>query len=182
LTTRADQVYLYTPALYQHSFDSITAQLDGLLQYRQAVLQEKNVAELHAMRIEAKHLRYTIETFAPIYGSGLKTHLNAIRAIQEQLGDIHDCDVWIAWLPIFLEEEQQRVIDFTGRAASFRRVVEGVAAFRDNRQNARQSAYQGFLASWQAWEAASLWEDLPRALQTPFPVPGQIYPPLSAAS
>lgn len=64
---RKDSVYIYTPALYQHSFQSIVTRLDNLLSYDAIVAQPEKVTELHEMRICAKWLRYNHgEFFYPI--------------------------------------------------------------------------------------------------------------------
>jgi hypothetical protein len=57
------------------------------------------------MRIAGKHLRYTLEIFAPIYGHALDPHIRAMKNIQDLLGEIHDNDVWISWLPEFIALE-----------------------------------------------------------------------------
>jgi CHAD domain-containing protein len=47
--------------------------------------------KLHAFRIASKKFRYTLELFAPLYGSALTGWLGSIKAIQTLLGDINDC-------------------------------------------------------------------------------------------
>ena len=48
--------------------------------------------DLHQFRIAAKHLRYTFELFAPLYGPTLSDRLEQIKAIQTVLGDVNDCE------------------------------------------------------------------------------------------
>jgi CHAD domain-containing protein len=86
-------------ALYRHANDSLQPRLAEFLGYDSIVRLPERVTELHAMRIAAKRLRYTMETFAPLYANGLKSWLNSIRDTQETLGSIHDCDVWGTFLP-----------------------------------------------------------------------------------
>ncbi len=47
--------------------------------------------DLHQFRLATKHLRYTIELFAPAYGRGAQTKLNVLKEIQAHLGKFHDC-------------------------------------------------------------------------------------------
>jgi len=47
--------------------------------------------KLHAFRIASKKFRYTLELFAPLYGSTIDTWLESIKGIQTLLGDINDC-------------------------------------------------------------------------------------------
>ena len=47
--------------------------------------------KLHAFRISAKKFRYTLELFAPLYGTAVNSWLESIKGIQTLLGDINDC-------------------------------------------------------------------------------------------
>lgn len=171
-----------TTALLQLSGQAIVRQLDALLQYQEAVLQPENIEQLHALRIEAKALRYILEVFAPLYSSALQEELDAVRAAQELLGDIHDCDVWIDYLPLFLEQERQRVIEYTGFERAFYSLVDGITAFQQNRQLKRQATYNIFVQHWQGWQEQNLWDNLRRKAAPSFPDPEQIFPPLKASS
>ena len=46
---------------------------------------------LHRFRLETKRFRYTLELFRPCYGPGLDRRLDALRNIQDFLGEINDC-------------------------------------------------------------------------------------------
>ena len=48
-------------------------------------------AKLHAIRLETKRMRYTLELFRPCYGPGMDTRLAALRHIQQLLGEVNDC-------------------------------------------------------------------------------------------
>ena len=48
--------------------------------------------ELHALRIACKRLRYSIELFEEAL-PGLKTAAQRVRQLQDELGEVHDCDV-----------------------------------------------------------------------------------------
>lgn len=174
---RAESVYVYTSSLYQHSFQSVTTRLDDFLSYDAIVAQPEKVTELHEMRIRAKWLRYTMENFSGLYASELKPYLQAVRTAQEMLGDIHDCDVWVSFLPRFIEEERQRNLDFFGHTRYFNRLVPGIEFFREDRQQARADIYAEFTTTWETWRAEEIWAILRKAVQTPFPQPGSIYPP-----
>ena len=53
------------------------------------------VEPLHAMRISAKRLRYTLELFADDFGKAGERAIDLIREVQELLGTLHDIDVRI---------------------------------------------------------------------------------------
>jgi CHAD domain-containing protein len=174
---RSVSVYIYTPALYQHSFQSITGRLDALLAFEPIVTQPEKVTELHQMRIAAKWLRYTLENFGPLYSSELKPYIQAVKKAQDELGEIHDCDVWAEFLPRFLAEERQRILDYYGNTRTYNRYVPGIMAFEQDRRQARADMYVQFQESWAGWGAAGLWDELHRSIQIPFPQDAQVYPP-----
>jgi len=178
LASRADKVYIYTPGLYQHSFQSIHQQLNLFMAYQTILFQPEKVAELHEMRIAAKWLRYTMEAFAPLYSNQLKSALQAGRKIQDLLGDIHDCDVWLEFLPGFLEQERLRTREYFGDEEPFQHLVPGIEYFIQNRRQARDETYKELLANWQQWQGEQVWEGLMNTIQSPFFQVTQFYPPV----
>jgi CHAD domain-containing protein len=168
MAVRDGDVYLYTPTLYQHSFTAINAQLEAFLAYGPIVDQPDKVEELHEMRIVAKKLRYTMETFAPLYGERLKKSLQSVKLAQELLGDIHDCDVWLDYLPAFIEEERQRTIVYLGHDRPMKRIMTGILHFEEDRRQTRNSIYQQYVCYWHDWQEEALWENMRSTIQTPF--------------
>lgn len=47
-------------------------------------------AELHALRLASKRLRYTLELFRPCYAEGLEQRIKALKKVQDLLGDCND--------------------------------------------------------------------------------------------
>ena len=62
-------------------------------QGRAATTPAASPAELHAFRLAAKHFRYTLELFLPMYGPRLAERVDQVRKIQSLLGDRQDCVV-----------------------------------------------------------------------------------------
>ena len=149
-----------SPALCSLSFQTIRQNLEQFLYFEPFVQVPENIKELHAMRIAAKHLRYTMEIFSPVYESELKVHLKAMRQIQEMLGEIHDCDIWMLYLPKFKERERQRTVQFFGYERPFRRLLPGLDAYFSDRSAAREETYAEFLEKWQGWRQEGLWDQL----------------------
>jgi CHAD domain-containing protein len=52
-----------------------------------------DAAALHDMRIAAKRLRYVLEVTAGCFGAYAGTAVRHAKALQQVLGEIHDCDV-----------------------------------------------------------------------------------------
>lgn len=71
--------------------------LKEMMDFKQYVDIPQKSEELHQMRIAAKHLRYTLETFQPVLGRRRSGYfIKVAQEIQRLLGGLHDYDVWIA--------------------------------------------------------------------------------------
>ena len=64
-----------------------------LLAFDEAVRDPANVRELHDLRIAAKRLRYTLEVLGAVLGPAAGVVEDEARALQDLLGEVHDCDV-----------------------------------------------------------------------------------------
>lgn len=61
--------------------------------YAGIVDREDAVEELHALRIAAKRLRYTLELFRDVFTARGERLIDIVKAMQEELGEVHDHDV-----------------------------------------------------------------------------------------
>lgn len=166
----------YSHELYQRAQLAITQKLDELLSYEPYIFDPSKIEELHAMRISAKRLRYTLEVFAPLYSSNLRRPIQAVRQIQEILGIIHDCDVWITTLPKFIDKEKKRTTQYYGHLQPFNLLVPGIQYFLADRQETREKEYHRFVNEWKQWEKAALWEKLRQTVTQPVLSMIEIYP------
>lgn len=64
----------------------------------ETILPDASSQRLHELRIACKHLRYTLELFAPALGEEVRPLIKGVTAMQEHLGELHDADVAIAYL------------------------------------------------------------------------------------
>jgi CHAD domain-containing protein len=86
------------PLLVRHDAGSaIWSEYEAVLRF-QTIMQAADVEQLHDLRIACKHLRYTLELFAPALGEDAGSAIKAVTRMQEHLGDLHDADVAIAYL------------------------------------------------------------------------------------
>jgi CHAD domain-containing protein len=170
----------FSQALYLHARDSILPRLDEFLAYDSIVAQVERVTELHAMRIAAKRLRYTLEAFSPLYANGLKPWLPSIRDHQETLGSIHDCDVWTTFLPEFREQELKRVLAFYGYNRPYYRLLPGLDAFFHDRADSRAQLYRGFVPEWEKQQKKRFWQGLVNIIQMPVFRAAGLFPPTEA--
>lgn len=58
-------------------------------------LDERNMAEQHALRIDYKRLRYAVEAFAPCYEDDFDSLHGTLVAFQDTLGNMHDLHVFL---------------------------------------------------------------------------------------
>jgi len=147
----------YPAQLYQLAFQSIYTRLDQFLYYEVFLHHPENIHELHLMRIAAKHLRYALEIFLPLYNGQLDEYLTIMKAIQQKLGLIHDCDVWVIFIPKFAEAEKQRTRKYYGRSSPINRLMPGFLYIQENRKEEREKLYADFLQEWQMWKSTERW-------------------------
>ena len=60
---------------------------------RRALSPKAPPEKIHRLRIEAKKLRYTLELFAPLRGPSLDGWLERMKALQNVLGVVSDCEM-----------------------------------------------------------------------------------------
>ncbi len=147
----------YSLDLFQLAFHTINTALDQFLYYEVFIHHPENIHELHLMRIAAKRLRYTLEVFLPIYQGKLEEFLNIMKIVQQKLGLIHDCDMWIVFIPIFMESEKQRIVRYSGRSSALKRLIPGFNFIEQNRQTERDRIYKDFIQDWQKWRTEETW-------------------------
>ncbi len=70
----------------------------------EGVVPTASVTQLHALRIEFKKFRYTLEYFKEILGEGADQAVNEIKQLQDRLGELHDADVACVLVRTFLKE------------------------------------------------------------------------------
>jgi CHAD domain-containing protein len=157
----ADQ---HTPALYQLGYKNIQHHLDEFLFFEVFIFDPARVKELHQMRIAAKRLRYSLEVFSQLYKYKSDFALDIARQSQEYLGQIHDSDVWISFLPEFMEREQNKIQGFYGYGSPFSRLKPGIEYLIKNRQEERRKLYKKFLQEWQKWKMKETWLNLRKVI------------------
>jgi CHAD domain-containing protein len=140
-----------------------------LLALDAAVRDPANVRELHDLRIAAKRLRYTLEVLGEVLGPAAGVVEDEARALQDILGEVHDCDV----LGPRLEQELAKLAADDARAvaelahgdpdaaarvlrdAPGRATRQGVQALAVGVAARRALLYERFLLRWDALLAGS---------------------------
>jgi CHAD domain-containing protein len=74
----------------------------GQIHAYDGVLEWAPIETVHALRIEGKRLRYLLEFFSQALGPGLAKAIDALVALQDHIGELHDVDVTVKLLQDFL--------------------------------------------------------------------------------
>ncbi len=77
-------------------------------QVRQVLARKPRPAQLHPMRVAGKQLRYGLELFRPCYGPGLEERLDALKQVQELLGQVNDSVAALALIRKGMRRSQLR--------------------------------------------------------------------------
>ena len=127
----------------------ISKRLEELYELGESLYHPYEVEPLHDMRIAAKRLRYAMELFAQCWGESLAPFSEEVARIQDSLGDLHDCDMWIEDLG---ERLQQRGEGLDEPAGPLRAMHLAAAWLLQHFTKARAKHYRRALARWRQWE------------------------------
>lgn len=138
--------------------------VEQVLVHEPFIAQVDRVEELHQMRIAAKHLRYALEVVAPLHDDRIDHALEVARTTQRILGELHDCDVWIDFLPRFIRGERRRTKRFLGHLRGFGRIQRGLELLLTDRREARSALHSTFIDFWHRECGGSIWLQLKATL------------------
>jgi len=140
--------------------------------------QELAVAELHNLRIAAKRLRYSLELFPTVFGEAGARNIDRIKALQEELGVIHDIDVRIELIRSELLAQNETQLDsiieelMTASKTAHRAILtsalrpppddprRGLYALLGRQMLDRRERYRAFITLWNEFEGAGMRSDL----------------------
>ena len=103
--TSVDMPY---PPRVRHVVPELIYSRLGVVRSYEAVLGSASLEQMHALRIEFKKLRYTLEFFREVLGSSAGEVIEEIKVMQDHLGDLNDADVACQLLRAFLDEWEER--------------------------------------------------------------------------
>jgi CHAD domain-containing protein len=150
---------------YQKALVYITSRLDEIFAHEASVHIPENIKEHHAMRIAVKRLRYTMEVFSSLYEGELENQITVCKKLQDMLGDLHDCDVWMEYLPKFMEDERAYSLDYFGHDDSFGILESGLLHLQQYLRERRSMIYEKFVAFWKDNLEKNIWNDMMQFIQ-----------------
>lgn len=129
----------------------ITCRLNEFLSMQQYVYLENEKLKLHQMRIFAKKLRYTMECFCKLYSGQLSDEIDSIKKFQDTLGDMHDCDVWLDYLPQFTKNQNGKLNSAEGQS---------LYEFATYLEEKRKKHYSQFVEHWEECQKTGFFKQL----------------------
>ena len=108
----------------------------------ETVIEGAPIEILHALRIDCKRLRYSLEFFREVLAPEAEDVIKEVVTVQDHLGDLHDADVACSLLVAFLEG--------WARAAQRERInVSGVTRYLVAKQTDLRELIESFPEAWQ---------------------------------
>lgn len=100
---------------------------------------------LHALRIECKYLRYTLEFFQEVLGPGVSPLIQQVIAVQDHLGEIQDGEVASRLLAEYLSKAfKEQAIASSGETAD----LDGVTRYLSHRREQSRQMTATFPQMW----------------------------------
>lgn len=149
-----------------------------LYSYEPIVSDPLATVALHDMRIAAKRLRYTLELFAEVFGDTGKRQIERVKALQEDLGTLHDLDVRIEMIAdelVTLTTEEIAALNAalaSSHPSTYRALTtamlrpppdapaSGLYALLGRQHTERQQTYRQFKARWDQYALEGMRNDL----------------------
>jgi hypothetical protein len=157
----------------------VGVRLDELCSFVPRALDEQEVKALHDMRIAAKRLRYVLELTGFCFGPYAARAGREARALQDAIGEIHDCDMLAPRIMAHLADlraADSRALAHSAlrRGGSLRRLSQrkrsaygALEGLLTDEQARRAVLFEQFRRRWTKLERGGFREKLLAALEEP---------------
>ncbi|MCI0520991.1 MAG: CHAD domain-containing protein [Chloroflexi bacterium] len=126
-----------------------------------ALLDSATLEQFHALRIEFKKLRYTVEYFREVLGEEAKLVIGEIKIMQDHLGELNDAQVAAQILREFLVRWDALQ---DAQPVAQRRKPDAILAYLASRYEERQRLMLSFDKAWERFNRAELRQALAKAV------------------
>jgi CHAD domain-containing protein len=133
----AYQVRHIAPRLIYEHYEAVRAY--------DAVLKDASVTTLHALRIDFKRFRYTLEFFEEILGPEIESVIKETKIMQDHLGDLTDTRVASRVLMDFIDEQNA---SYSGVPVFMRPDISGVQRYALATEAEQKHLIETFPAVW----------------------------------
>jgi putative phosphoesterase len=155
-----DATSIDAPSTYVKAHQYISQKLGDFLVMEDCIHHENDIENHHEMRIRAKWLRYTIEIFSQKYDDKLKDYISTMKHFQDLLGEMHDYDVWINFIPKFITDIKLELTSKIETNEKIPTIENGLLRFLQNVQEIRRSRYKEFISFWEDTKKKQTFERL----------------------
>lgn len=125
------------------------------------LLHNAPIETLHALRIEFKKLRYTVEYFREVLGKQSQEVIDELKSIQDHLGDLNDAQVATQILRQFIDEwePQQDSLPIAER-----KNIQAIVSYMATRHAERHALMTSFPKVWRHFTQATFRRNLAAAV------------------
>jgi CHAD domain-containing protein/transposase-like protein len=109
------------------------------------VIEDAAFETLHALRIDGKRLRYTLEFFEEVLGPEARDVIKELKKLQDHLGDLNDAVVAGDVLRAFTDDFRQ---DYSGVPLFMRPNLDGVKDYAAAKASERHHLLETFPETW----------------------------------
>jgi CHAD domain-containing protein len=127
----------------------------------ETIITNATIEQLHALRIEFKKLRYTLEFFREVLGEQAKEVINDIKILQDHLGNLNDANVACQILREFIESWENRQLELPLQE---RKNPEPVVAYLASKHAERHHLMVTFPSSWEQFNRPELLNNIALAI------------------
>ena len=119
------------------------------------------IPTLHALRIDFKRLRYTLEFFEEVLGPEARQVVNEIKTMQDHLGDLNDAAVAETMLREFVDHHNET---YSGVPLVMRPDISGVLAYAAAKDEEKRRLLETFPEAWANFNRDQVRRDLALAV------------------
>ncbi len=152
LKTNPEGADLKCPRLYTEFMEHLALTHGKVVKLSESLGDEAACDSHHRLRIAVKRMRYTLELFNPVFDSKLEPDIRGLKRIQDLLGEMHDCDVWMDHVPKYLKglRSWKPGKEKGAGRVNIGQISEGLDKFLDNRRRRRAELYRELNKLWQS--------------------------------
>ncbi len=123
--------------------------------------EDAPIERYHALRIQLKNLRYSVEYFQEVLGKKAQEVVGELKQLQDHLGNLNDAQVATLFLIEFIEEEGKKQARLPENQ---RHNLQGVVDFLAYRHAERQGLMETFHPAWKKFTSPAFRRDLAQAI------------------
>ena len=151
---------LQNPRVFRRGMRQVRKKLNRLLSLQCCLDDADAESSHHRMRIAAKRLRYTMETYSAVCRDQFPDVIKTLKTMQSLLGEVHDCDVWREAIDEFIADERWRTEQYFGNDEQFETLRPGLEYLKNERIAHRRRTFDELAAFWKETQGQRSWQEM----------------------